>query len=152
MNSLVKISTNLKKFILLICLCVFVFITFYYFKHDIKLEEDDFEQILKTKRKDNFQLKNSHYYDINSKNVYDDKITKYLFCLIKTTPKALTNNKTLTTFKVWASRCSNYRFVTLIPDDLLNRSMNYNGHKEIQMPFYLLQPIGLKVFNQWESL
>ena len=73
--------------------------------------------------------------------------SKYLFCLIKTTPKALKSNKTLTTFKVWASRCSNYRFITLIPNNLLNRSINYDGHKEIQMPFYLLQPAGLKVID-----
>ena len=146
MNSIAKISSNLKKFLTLICLCVFLFISFYYLKLDIKLEENDFEQILKPKRKDDFQLKNNRYFDLNDKNGYDNKITKYLFCLIKTTPKALKSNKTLTTFKVWASRCSNYRFVTLIPDDLLNRSMNYDGHKEIQMPFYLLQPVGLKVF------
>ena len=70
---------------------------------------------------------------------------KKLFCLIKTTPEALRTNKTLTVYNVWASRCSNYRFVTLIPSDQLDFAIDYDGHKEISTPFYLLQPEGLKV-------
>jgi hypothetical protein len=70
---------------------------------------------------------------------------KELFCLIKTTPGALASNKTLTTFKVWASRCSNYRFITLIPEDKLAMAVKYGNHAEISTPFYLTQPEGLKV-------
>ena len=70
---------------------------------------------------------------------------KILFCLIKTTPNALKTNKTLTVFNIWAKRCSNYRFVTIIPDELRPSAEIYNGHREIQMPFYLLHPEGLKV-------
>jgi hypothetical protein len=69
---------------------------------------------------------------------------KELFCLIKTTPGALKSNKTLTTFKVWASRCSNYRFITLIPEDKLSTAVTYGNHTEISTPFYLTQPEGLK--------
>lgn len=67
---------------------------------------------------------------------------KLLFCLIKTTPGALTSNKTLTTFKVWASKCSNYRFITLIPKENLASAITYDNHMEISSPFYLLQPEG----------
>jgi hypothetical protein len=70
---------------------------------------------------------------------------KELFCLIKTTPGALKTNKTLTSFKVWASRCSNYRFITLIPEDKQSTAVKYGNHMEISTPFYITQPEGLNV-------
>lgn len=74
---------------------------------------------------------------------------KTLFCLIKTTPNALKSNKTLTVFNIWASRCSNYRFVTIIPEELRPSAEIYGEHREIQMPFYLLHPEGLKVVKYY---
>lgn len=70
---------------------------------------------------------------------------KELFCLIKTTPGALKTNKTLTSFNVWASRCSNYRFITLIPEDKQSTAVKYGNHMEISTPFYITQPEGLNV-------
>ena len=96
------------------------------------------------------------FFKIASKLPYTNKIvinssdenivSKYLFCLIKTTPNALKSNKALTTYKIWGSRCSNYRFVALIPDELLNKSVKYGEHREIAEPYYILQPEDIKVY------
>ena len=95
-----------------------------------------------------YELKNEYSNNNKIITIDNDNVkSKYLFCLIKTTPEALKTNKTLTVYNVWASRCNNYLFVTLIPDELLNKSTKYGEHREIQMPFFLLQPEGLKVFT-----
>ena len=155
MESLVKFSSNQKKFLTILCLSAFVFLAFFYLNLDNEVTRQSLEQS-QTKKHSSHQFRNYLYPDFNSNNNNintnlnkndNEKIdSKFLFCLIKTTPNALKSNKTLTVFKVWASRCSNYRFITLIPDDLLNQSTKYGEHREIQMPFYLLQPEGLKVF------
>ena len=107
-------------------------------------------RLMNTEYSNEYELENENEYSNNSRIISidnDNMKSKYLFCLIKTTPEALKTNKTLAVYNVWASRCSNYRFVTLIPDKLLNQSTKYGKHREIQMPFYLLQPEGLKVFT-----
>lgn len=87
----------------------------------------------------------------NTENAKNERksLNKTLFCLIKTTPNALKSNKTLTVFNIWASRCSNYRFVTIIPEELRPSAEIYGEHREIQMPFYLLHPEGLKVVKYY---
>lgn len=82
--------------------------------------------------------------DDRANNIVED--SKNLFCLIKTTPDALKSNKTLTVYNVWASRCSNYRFISLIPGELNSSIEIYDGHREVRMPFYLLQPKGIEVY------
>lgn len=70
-----------------------------------------------------------------------------IFCLVKTTPGSLANNKTLTTYNIWVSKCEDYRFVTVIPDEFKNEKYNFSTtfsvHSEIRKPFRVLQPQGL---------
>ncbi|RNA23178.1 glyco -N-acetylgalactosamine 3-beta-galactosyltransferase 1-like [Brachionus plicatilis] len=67
-----------------------------------------------------------------------------IFCLIKTHPENIKSNKALTVYNVWARKCDNYRFVTLLPKELLPKNINTNETFEVFDKFYMIQPKGLK--------
>ncbi|CAF0973845.1 unnamed protein product [Brachionus calyciflorus] len=74
----------------------------------------------------------------------DEDLTKNLpsvFCLIKTHPNNIKINKTLNIYKVWARKCDNYRFITLLPEHL--RPKNSSETFEVFENFYMIQPKGL---------
>lgn len=70
-----------------------------------------------------------------------------IFCIIKTRPESLLNNKTLTVYRTWAYKCDNYRFISVIPKELKTKGNKYkklhSKSLEISEPFYVLQPKGL---------
>lgn len=131
MNFIVKTSPNRNKFIVTLSLSVLVVLLLVYLNRMTQCDSNEFRKIYSSKMYNN--------------TIDNAEVEKTLFCLIKTTPGALKNNKTLTVYKVWASRCSNHRFITIIPTELKHLAQNYGKHREIQMPFYLLHPDGLQV-------
>ncbi|RNA10231.1 glyco -N-acetylgalactosamine 3-beta-galactosyltransferase 1-like isoform X3, partial [Brachionus plicatilis] len=70
-----------------------------------------------------------------------NKTSPTVFCLIKTHPKNIKINKTLNIYRVWAHKCDNYRFVTLLPEHL--RPKNVSETIEVFENFYMIQPKGL---------
>lgn len=144
MQSSVEYKLNRKmKILILFSFFTCLLIAFVYVNLDIYDTSYtlDFEDLMAMKPSD-------HSYFPNDTEYYK----KYLFCLIKTTPDALKNNKTLTAYKIWASRCSNYRFITLIPKELLHTALSYGRHREIAHPLYILQPEGLKVCKEKKTI
>ena len=76
---------------------------------------------------------------------YEDNVIKpTIFCLIKTHPKNIKINKTLTVYNIWARKCDNYRFVTLLPAELVPKKIDKNETFEVFDKFYMIQPKGLK--------
>ncbi|CAF1007417.1 unnamed protein product [Brachionus calyciflorus] len=66
-----------------------------------------------------------------------------VFCLIKTHPGNLVNKKALLSYELWGSKCDNYRYTTLLPENL--RSKNYTNTQTIEAfeDIYMIQPKGL---------
>ncbi|CAF0916113.1 unnamed protein product, partial [Brachionus calyciflorus] len=66
-----------------------------------------------------------------------------IFCLIKTHPLNIVNRKALLSFNLWARKCDNYRYTTLLPEHL--RGPNYTHSETIEAfnNFYMIQPKGL---------
>ncbi|CAF0985930.1 unnamed protein product [Brachionus calyciflorus] len=64
-----------------------------------------------------------------------------VFCLIKTHPANIKINKTLNIYRVWGHKCDNYRFITLLPEEL--RPQNPTDTVEVFDNFYMIQPKGL---------
>lgn len=77
----------------------------------------------------------------NSSNF--SKINPTIFCLIKTHPHNIRINKTITTYNIWAKKCDNYRFVTLLPQELIPENVDLNKTIEVFNEFYMIQPKGL---------
>lgn len=82
-----------------------------------------------------FFLFNSSKLDLKSKHFvvntfYEPKI----FCMILTTPNGYKDEKAQTILNVWASKCDNFKFITIIPDSL-------KSNKSLES--FLLHPDGL---------
>jgi glycoprotein-N-acetylgalactosamine 3-beta-galactosyltransferase len=74
----------------------------------------------------------------------DDKPT--LFCFILTIPDNY-YNKTTSVYRTWATKCDDFRFISVIPKLYLNEQTKYFKHDnqvsvEVDRPFPILQPAG----------
>ena len=67
-----------------------------------------------------------------------------IFCMILTSVKSL-NVKTKTIYETWGKKCDNYKFITLLPSDILtiNQGMSKKFSIEINNGYDILQPPGL---------
>ncbi|CAF0928685.1 unnamed protein product [Brachionus calyciflorus] len=85
-------------------------------------------------------MKNEKASNLNN----DDKSSPTIFCLIKTHPGNLKTIKPFVSYRIWARKCDNYRFTTLLPEHL--RGPNYTNSETIEAydKFYMIQPKGLK--------
>ncbi len=83
---------------------------------------------------------------INEQHAPSTKDTHYgrlkILCIIFTCPKKIAENRLLTVLNIWARKCDNYRFVTLIPNGT-NLTRTRNDSVEIEEPFHIMQPQGL---------
>lgn len=86
-------------------------------------------------------------YDANflSKVIHESRNQSFypsVFCLIKTHPKNIQINKTLILFKIWAHKCDNYRFITLLPNHLRPKEFFEDNSQIIEVfdQFYMIQP------------
>jgi hypothetical protein len=66
-----------------------------------------------------------------------------LFCIIFSCPKKFGENRPLTVLNIWARKCDNYRFVTIIPNDDYATTRKRDKSLEINKPFNIMQPKGL---------
>lgn len=68
-----------------------------------------------------------------------------IFCIILTSPKSLSNNKSRIIYDTWGKKCDNYKFISAMPNDVL--SLNHSRSKkygiELDFGFDILQPPGL---------
>lgn len=63
-----------------------------------------------------------------------------IFCLIKTHPGSIESKKTLYVYKIWARKCDNYRFVTLLPKELVPSNSSKSEVIEVFNKYYMIQP------------
>jgi glycoprotein-N-acetylgalactosamine 3-beta-galactosyltransferase len=65
-----------------------------------------------------------------------------LFCIILTSPKYLKNtSKPLTVLDTWASKCSNYRFITVLPETI-KKNLSTSNDLLVPEPLNWYQPHG----------
>jgi hypothetical protein len=72
---------------------------------------------------------------------------KFLFCIILTTPKSLRTTRPYVVMTTWASKCSDYRFVTVLPEPLAVELAKFNITKTVKYKIIgeqinILQPHG----------
>ncbi len=65
-----------------------------------------------------------------------------IFCIIITAPSNFKSNQPMTVLNVWARKCDNYRFVTIIPNNTKHAfNRRFKSH-EIGEPLNIMQPHG----------
>lgn len=75
-----------------------------------------------------------------AENVSDDK---FLFCIILTSPHNLQTSRPYTILNVWASKCSDYRFISVIPDNVRQELKKSNlSENFVGKALKILQPEG----------
>ncbi len=72
-----------------------------------------------------------------------------LFCIIFTAPKKFGEQRPFTVLNVWATKCDNYRFVTVMPNGT-NFTRTKSESLEIGEPFNIMQPRGFVKENYWK--
>lgn len=60
--------------------------------------------------------------------------------MVKTHPDNLKSEQALNAYKIWVRKCDNYRFVTLLPKDLVPKESDPNEPIEVLDKFYMVQP------------
>lgn len=106
----------------------------------------------------NFIFLISYFTNHNSDIEYDSKSlsesvnlakknNKFLFCMILTTPKGFKTEKSQIVLNIWASKCDNFKFVALLPDETTS-SVNQVDNKtretlEFNRNSIFLKPEGL---------
>ena len=70
---------------------------------------------------------------------------KRLFCFILTSSKNFLGGKAKIIFDTWASKCDNYKFVSVIPEEIKDERFYKENGTEFDYGFDILQPPGLGV-------
>jgi hypothetical protein len=75
-------------------------------------------------------------------NIGLSKSEPRIFCIVFTAPQKFKTNQPMIVLNVWASKCDNYRFVTIIPNNTEHHfNTRFKSH-EIGEPMNILQPRG----------
>ncbi|CAF1125383.1 unnamed protein product [Brachionus calyciflorus] len=83
-------------------------------------------------------LYNQSKHSISKNYTKQADVKPSVFCLIKTHPNNIKINKSLIVYKIWAHKCDNYRFITLIPNNL--EPIKKKDVLEVYDQFYMIQP------------
>lgn len=87
-----------------------------------------------------FNIENKTYPKLKTEKNEDHPT---IFCLIKTHPNNIKINKTWVVYRIWGRKCDNYRFVTLIPKELIPPGTDTTRTFEIFNQYHMIQPEGL---------
>jgi hypothetical protein len=75
---------------------------------------------------------------------------KKIFCMILTTPQGLSSGKTLAQLSTWATKCSNYRFITVITDPVKRRLQSKGlSVDRVPSPLNLYHPHEWAIDSYW---
>jgi hypothetical protein len=72
-----------------------------------------------------------------------------IFCIIFTAPKKFGEQRPFTVLNIWATKCDNYRFVTVMPNGT-NYTRTKSDSLEIGEPLNIMQPRGFVKENYWK--
>jgi glycoprotein-N-acetylgalactosamine 3-beta-galactosyltransferase len=75
---------------------------------------------------------------------------KLLFCIVLTTPANLQSGRAFAALNTWVWKCSNYRFISVIPKEVITEQLKRN-QTLVDEPLNLLQPDGLE-YEDYEEL
>jgi glycoprotein-N-acetylgalactosamine 3-beta-galactosyltransferase len=92
----------------------------------------------------NFFINSQYVSNIRHKTTWPVKLnySRLLFCIILTSPKNLKNTtRPFTVLDTWAHKCSNYRFITVLPNKL-KANLNSTKNLLVPEPLNLYQPHG----------
>ncbi len=68
-----------------------------------------------------------------------------IFCIILTSTKSLSDVKTRIIYETWGKKCDNYKFISILPSNVLTLNHTQSGKYGIELDygFDILQPPGL---------
>jgi hypothetical protein len=101
----------------------------------------------------NFLLANVEHFQIPIQllsNFTSLPVSHKIFCIIITAPQKFKDNRPLTVLNVWARKCDNYRFITVIPNISNVETNKIYKTREIGSPLNLMQPRELVSENYHE--